>query len=80
MTEVSINKEILDDLVDFKLGHIVQEIRRILEQWNYRSVDLFLEHARDGTLRDAEMDAIALRQLELQRDKLEKIRMSGTGD
>jgi hypothetical protein len=51
MTTVTIDKAVLDDLVDFKLKHIVQEMQRILEQWHYQSVDLFLTHARDGTLK-----------------------------
>ncbi len=49
-------------------------MQRILEQWHYRSADLFLAQARDGTLKGAEMDAIALRQLLVNRQKLENLR------
>ncbi len=76
MTTVTIDKAVLDDLVDFKLKHIVQEMQRILEQWHYQSIDLFLTHARDGTLKGAEMDAIGLRQLLINRQKLEGLRKS----
>ena len=74
MTSVSIDKEMLDDLVDFKLRHVLSRINEILENWNHDSADDFLRHARDGTLQEAEMDAIALRQLILQRETLEKLK------
>ncbi|MEX2718753.1 MAG: hypothetical protein Q6353_002805 [Candidatus Sigynarchaeum springense] len=43
-------------------------------RWHYESAELFLVHARDGTLKGAEMDAIALRQLLVNRQKLENLR------
>jgi hypothetical protein len=52
-----------------------QEMQRILEQWKYRSVDLFLIHVKNGTLKGAEMDAVALRQLVINREKLLKLRL-----
>jgi hypothetical protein len=76
MATVKIGNDVLDDLVGFKLKYIVQEMQRILEQWNYRSIDLFLAQAKDGTLKGAEMDAIALRQLMINREKLEKLRQN----
>jgi hypothetical protein len=76
MATVTIEKDVLDDLVGFKLRYIVQEMQRILEQWKYRSVDRFLADAKDGTLKGAEMDAIALRQLVINREKLEKLRQN----
>ena len=76
MTSISMDKELLENLVDFKLRHVLSNIDKILETWNYESADEFLKHAKEGTLKEAEMDAIALRQLLLQREKLENLKAS----
>ncbi len=74
MPMVTIEKAMLDGLIDFKLKYLLRELQRILEHWRYRSADLFLANARDGMLKGAEMDAIALRQLLVNRQKLEDLR------
>jgi hypothetical protein len=59
-----------DDLVDTKLKTIIDEINEIVSKWKYTSADLFLKHAADGTLRDAEPDAISLTNLLDKRKEL----------
>ncbi|MCJ7651311.1 MAG: hypothetical protein MUP85_22105 [Candidatus Lokiarchaeota archaeon] len=71
MTQVKIEKENLVQLVDFKLGRLRKEIEKILGKWNYSSSKKFLEDARNGTLSEAEEDAIILRNLEDEIDGLE---------
>ena len=43
------------------------EIDTILTKWNYTNPDLFLQHAKDGTIEEAELDAITLKQLLKER-------------
>ena len=66
MTTITIKKEILEDLIDFKLKVLKEEIVKILEKWTYKSSKMFLQHARDGTINEAEEDAIILINLQDQ--------------
>ena len=68
--EVSIDKEILDDLISFKLKRIQGFIQEILDRWNETSSDVFIKKARNGTYPNAENDAIELRQQLLEEKKL----------
>ena len=70
MARVSIDKELLMNLLDFKLNHLKEEIDRILNRWNYISSSEFLKHAKDGILSEAEMDAIELKNLNDEREQL----------
>jgi len=58
------------NLLDYKLNHLNEEIDRILNKWNYISSTEFLKHAKDGTLSEAEMDAIELINLNDERERL----------
>jgi hypothetical protein len=60
------------------LNSLVKEINRILSKWNYRIIIDFLEHARNGTLEEAEDDAIDLTNLIDQRDELHKLKTNLT--
>lgn len=71
MTQVKIDKKNLVELVDFKLSRLRKEIERILKKWNYISSNKFLEDARNGTISEAEHDAIILRNLEDEIDALD---------
>lgn len=64
MTTITIKKEILEDLIDFKLKVLKEEIVKILEKWKYKSCKMFLQHARDGTINKSEEDAIILTNLQ----------------
>ena len=74
MTTIPVKKEILDELVDFKLHFITNEINRILAKWNRKSIDQFLKDARAGNLEESEDDAIDLTNLVDQRDALHKMK------
>lgn len=60
MTSVSIDRKIAEELVDSKLKLLQNHLLQILTEWNYSSASDFLIHARDGTLDEAEDDAITL--------------------
>ncbi len=70
MARVSVDEELLMSLLDFKLNHLKEEIDRMLNKWNYTSSIEFLKHAKDGTLSEAEMDAIELKNLTDERERL----------
>ena len=63
MTVISVDKEFLLELVDFKLRVLQEEIQTILTKWKYSSIEKFLTDARNGTLEEAEDDAICMRNL-----------------
>ena len=67
---VQLDREIAEDLVSFKLRTIQREINLILTRWGETSIDNFVEKARNGTYEEAENDAIDLRQLKLEEEKL----------
>ena len=73
MALVSIEKEILENLVSFKLNRIQKIIQEILDRWKENSTTLFIEKARNGTYENAENDAIELRQLLLEEKKLNEL-------
>ena len=68
MTAIPVEKEVLEELLDYKLKFLHQEIDKILSKWSYNNPDLFLQHAKDGTIEEAELDAITLRQLLKERE------------
>ena len=70
MARVSVDEELLMNLLDFKLNNLKEEINRILSKWNYMSSTEFLKHAKDGTLSEAEMDAIEMKNLNDERERL----------
>ncbi len=76
MTMVSIEKEIAEDLVNSKLRLILEEMEDIIKKWNYKSVDKFLDDARNRIIHNAEDDAIVLRNLIDERDDLVKLKDS----
>ena len=71
MTQVKIEKESLVELIDFKLNRLRKEIERVLNKWNYSSSNKFLEDARNGTISEAEEDAIILTNLKDEIERLE---------
>ena len=70
MTIISVEKEFLMDLIDSKLRVLQDEIHTILIKWKYTSIEKFLSDARDGTLEEAEDDAICMRNLTDKREEL----------
>lgn len=76
MARVSVDEELLLNLLDFKLSHLKEQIDGILSKWKYNSSTEFLKHAKDGTLSEAEMDAIELINLNDERERLLREKMS----
>ena len=76
MTVISVDKEFLEELVDLKLKFLNDETEKILTKWNYPIPSKFLKDAADGTIEEAEDDAITLRHLIDQREELLKLKAS----
>ena len=70
---VSIEKETVKELINFKLQHIQELIHSILNKWNEDNSDDFISKARSGALENAEMDAITMRQLIADYNRLKEI-------
>ena len=68
--DVSIERETVKELINFKLQHIQELIRSILNKWGEDNSDDFIFKAKTGELENAEMDAITIRQLVADCDKL----------
>lgn len=70
---VSIERETLKELITFKLQHLQDLISSILDKWGEDNSDDFISKAKSGDLENAEMDAITMRQLIVDYNKLQKL-------
>ena len=70
---VEIKQETAQELIKFKLEHLSKLINKILEKWNEENVDDFINKARSGVLQNAEMDAISLKQIEADYQRLKNL-------
>lgn len=70
MARISVDMEFMIDLINFKLRFLKEEIENILERWGYNSFSKFTKDAKDGTLSEAEEDAIILKNLQDQIEDL----------
>ena len=68
-----LDKSLAEDLITSKLRILQQYINDILSRWNESSTKDFLEKARTGLYKNAEDDAVELRQLLLDYTKLQEI-------
>ncbi|NVM30317.1 MAG: hypothetical protein HWN65_15840 [Candidatus Helarchaeota archaeon] len=71
--KVALEKEIIEDLLTYKLRNIKNLISNILDRWNETSAESFIKKAQNGTYEEAENDAIDLRQLLIEEKKLTQI-------
>ncbi|MBA7514823.1 hypothetical protein ES705_06858 [subsurface metagenome] len=73
MTQVKLDKALAEDLITSKLRILKQYIDEILTRNNESSSKEFLEKVRKGIYKNAEDDAVELRQLLLDYTKLQEI-------
>ena len=73
MPQIKLDKSLAEDLITSKLRILKQHIDEILARWNESSSKEFLEKARTGICKNAEDDAVELRQLLLDYSKLQEI-------
>jgi hypothetical protein len=60
MASITIEKNTLADLVDTKLKVLHDEIRSILERWQYTDIHMFLQHEKTGKITGAEDDEVCM--------------------
>ncbi len=70
---VEINQETAQELIIFKLEHLSKLINKILEKWKEENSDDFIDKARSGVLENAEMDAISLKQITADYQRLKNL-------
>ena len=70
---VTLDKPLAIELINFKLNYIVKEIENILNHWNEDTIEIFLEKAKDGRLKEPENDPIEMKQLEVEEEKLTRL-------
>ncbi len=73
MTQIKLEKSLAEDLITSKLRILQQYINEILSKWNQSSSKDFLEKACTGYYKNAEDDAVELRQLLLDYTKLQEL-------
>lgn len=73
MTTVSLDRSDAEDLIQYKLRNIQKEISKILKKWSESSIDSFLEKSSSGKIEESENDAIDLKQLFHEQQKLQKL-------
>lgn len=73
MTTVSVDASVFEDLVNFRMNHLIKTIEEILANWEEKDIDEFINKARSGIIPHAEMDAISLRQLQADLENYRKI-------
>jgi hypothetical protein len=70
---VTLDSSVVEELVKFKLKSIQDTTNAILEKWHESNADDFIRKARTGEIPDAELDAITVRQLVMDLDRLEQL-------
>ena len=75
MATIPVEKELLEDLLNSKIQLITQRINNILDKWKFKTKDSFLEAASNGTIEEAEMDAISLTNLIDRKEDLMKYKV-----
>ncbi len=71
--KVYIDRDVAEDLVNYKLRNIQENINKILKRWDENEASIFLEKAKNGTYSEAENDAIDLKQLLLDEKQLNEL-------
>jgi hypothetical protein len=72
MTQISMDKNLAQDLINSKLRNIKSQISEILSKWNQNSPEIMIQLSREGNLPESEMDAIGLTNLQQKLFELEK--------
>jgi len=70
---ITLEKQIVSDLIKFKLQYLQERTDSILKKWKEENVDDFVQKVRIGEIPEAEMDAITVRQLVLDFSRLQEL-------
>ena len=70
---VSLDSNDAKEIISFKVNSLQTTFNDILYFWNHDIVEQFIDNATSGILENAEMDAIIVRQLVNDIDKLQSL-------
>ena len=70
---VSLDHDVAVDLIRYKLRRMQELIAGILDRWNVTDANDFLKKAKEGAYPESENDAIDLRQLLHEEQKLKTL-------
>ena len=70
---VTLENAVAEELITFKLNSIKTTINNILEAWKEDTTDEFIAKVKSGEIPNRELDAITLRQLEADMDRLQSL-------
>ncbi len=70
---ISLDSKSANELITTKLNSILKVIDDILVKWNQKEVEMFIQNAFNGILVNAEMDAITVKQLVKDFDRLQSL-------
>ena len=73
---ITFENEVAEDLIKFKLKSTKLTLKNILDSWNEDNAEDFIEKVKSGVLLNGEMDAITVRQLIKDIDKLQSLLQS----
>ena len=73
---ITMDKSFAIDLVDSKLQFLKEEMRRIIDKWNYTDPQALLTDSKSGELKEAEDDAVSLKYLLKLIDDLYEVKNS----
>ena len=70
---VKIKKKTAKELISFKMQHLDDLMQSILKKWEVNNSEDFIKKAKSGELKNAEMDAISMRQLGADYQRLQNL-------
>ena len=70
---ITMERDTAKELITFKIQHLQETIHSILNKWGEELVEDFISKARSGKLENAEMDAITIRQLLADYNRLKEL-------
>ncbi|OLS19233.1 MAG: hypothetical protein HeimC3_46640 [Candidatus Heimdallarchaeota archaeon LC_3] len=70
---ITLENKIAEDLIKFKLNSVQETLNNILTKWNQDNAEDFILKAKSGSLEDAELDGITVKQLVKDIDDLNNL-------
>ncbi|MHA2362607.1 MAG: hypothetical protein ACXAC7_01520 [Candidatus Hodarchaeales archaeon] len=70
---VTLNSDVAEELITFKLQSIQNTLIKVLKDWNQDNAEDFINKVKSGEIPEGEMDAITVRQLISDIDRLNSL-------
>ena len=73
MKTITINADLAEELLETNLRLLDQEISEILKKWGVETIDELIDGAKNGSLEEAEDNAIEVQNLRDKRNEITTI-------